>query len=359
MGLRALALSVVGLALAAPAHGQDAPAPAKPAWSVEDPGGPYRDLEFDANEGTWISVDCSPDGTRLAFDLLGDIWTMPIAGGDATCVADGLPWEHQPRWSPDGNRLLFTSDRGGGDNLWTMAADGSDRKALTSEDYRLFNNGNWHPSGRFVVGRKHFTSRRSLGAGEMWLLPFPEGGVGLQITKRKNDQQDAGEPVFSPDGTRLYWSEDMSGGERFEYNKDPHGVIYRVRQRDLETGEVRDLLSLPGGAVRPQPSPDGKSLAFVRRSGNGSVLSLLDLGTAAVRDLWDGLSLDQQETWAIFGPHPGYSWTPDGASIVISARGRIWRVAVADGKAAEIPFRAPVKQRLCETVRTPGSEGAP
>ena len=359
MGPRALALALVGLVLAAPAVAQDAPAPAKPAWSVEDPGGPYRDLAFDATEGTWISVDCSPDGTRLAFDLLGDVWTMPIAGGDATCVADGLPWEHQPRWSPDGKRLLFTSDRGGGDNLWTMAADGSDRKALTSEEYRLFNNGNWHPSGRFIVGRKHFTSRRSLGAGEMWMLPFPEGGAGLQLTRRKNDQQDAGEPVFSPDGKRLYWSEDMSGGDRFQYNKDPHGVIYRVRRLDLETGEVRDLISMPGGSVRPQPSPDGKSLAFVRRAGNRSVLSLIDLETAAVRDLWDGLSLDQQETWAIFGPHPGYAWTPDGASIVISARGRIWRVAVADGKAAEIPVRAPVKQRLCETVRTPGSEGAP
>jgi len=358
VGLRPLAL--LALLLVPPAAAEESPSPPKPApWSVEDPGGPYRDLEFDATEGTWISVDCSPDGRTLAFDLLGDLWTVPIAGGDATCVSAGLPWEHQPRWSPDGKRLLFTSDRGGGDNLWAMDADGANRTAVTREEYRLFNNGNWHPSGRWVVGRKHFTSRRSLGAGEMWMVPVPEGGAGAPLTKRKNDQQDAGEPVFAPDGKALYWSEDMSGGERFEYNKDPHGVIYRIRRLDLDTGEIRDLVSMPGGAVRPQPSPDGRSLAFVRRAGNRSVLAVLDLGTAAVRDLWDGLSLDQQETWAIFGPHPGFSWTPDGASIVISARGRIWRVAAADGTAAEIPFRARVKQRLCETVRFPGSEGAP
>ena len=168
-------LAIATLLLVPPAAAEEPPAPPKPApWSVEDPGGVYRDLEFEASEGAWMSVDCSPDGTRLAFDLLGDIYTLPTEGGEATCVAAGLPWEQQPRWSPDGKRILFTSDRGGGDNLWAMDADGGNRAAVTKEEFRLFNNGNWHPSGRWVVGRKHFTSRRSLGAGEMWMVPFPE-----------------------------------------------------------------------------------------------------------------------------------------------------------------------------------------
>lgn len=333
------------------AAGGAAAAPAAPAWSVEDPGGPYRTFSTVATEGTWMSLDVSPDGRTLAFDLLGDLYTMPIAGGEATCVAAGLSYEHQPRWSPDGKRLLFTSDRGGGDNLWTMDADGSHRAPLTKEPFRLFNNGNWHPSGRWVVGKKHFTSRRSLGAGEMWLVPFPEGGAGVPLTKRKNDQQDAGEPAFSPDGRSLYWSEDMSGGETFEYNKDPNGTIYRVRRLDMETGEVRDLVTLAGGAVRPEPSPDGKSLAFVRRVRNGSVLCLYDLATGSVRALWDGLSRDQQETWAIFGPYPGYSWTPDGKALVLWARGGLWRVDAAGGGAEPIPFRAKVEQRMVETAR--------
>ena len=355
-------LVLAAFASAAAQEGPDAKKkdePEKGKWSVEDPGGPYRTFSMDATEGSWMAVDVAPDGRRIVFDLLGDVYTMPVEGGDAACVASGLPYEHQPRWSPDGKHLLFTSDRGGGDNLWTMDADGGNKSALTKEDFRLFNSGNWHPTGRWVVGRKHFTSRRSLGAGEMWMIPFPEGGAGVQLTKRKNDQQDAGEPVLSPDGKFLYWSEDMSGGSTFEYNKDPNSAIYWIRRLDLEKGEVRDVLTKPGGAIRPQPSPDGKSLAFVRRVRNRSVLAILDLGTGAVRDLWDGMTLDQQETWAVFGPYPGFSWTPDGKALVVGARGKIWRVDAESGKATEIPFKAKVEQRLCPTARIEHSVAGP
>jgi imidazolonepropionase-like amidohydrolase len=192
----------------------------------------------------------------------------------------------------------------------------------------------------------------------MWMVPFPEGGAGVQLTKRKNDQQDAGEPVFSPNGKYLYWSEDMSGGSTFEYNKDPNGSIYWVRRLDLEKGEIRELIQRPGGAIRPQPSPDGKRLAYVRRVRGKSVLAILDLESNAHRDLFDGLSLDQQETWAVFGPYPGYSWTPDGKSLVVWAQGKLRRVDAETGKAAEIPFHARVNQRLCATARIEQTLGA-
>ncbi len=354
---RAALLSLALVALASPLRAQEAPDSEKepPKWDVNDPGGPYRDLAFETTESTWSSVDVHPDGTRLVFDLLGDLYTLPIAGGEATPLTSGMSWDVQPRWSPDGASVLFTSDRGGGDNLWVIGADGADARAVTSERFRLVNNGAWHPSGRFVVGRKHFTSRRSLGAGEMWTWPVPgvgaEASEGVQLTKRRNDQQDAGEPVFSPDGRYLWWSEDMSGGDTFEYNKDPHGTIYVIRRKDLETGEVRDVLRRPGGAVRPQPSPDGRMLAFVRRAGNDTVLALLDIESGAVRDLWRGLSHDQQETWAIFGPYPGFSWTPDGRSLVVWAKGHVHRVDATSGEAQEIPFRASVTRRISETVR--------
>jgi Tol biopolymer transport system component len=155
-------------------------APAKTAagerWDVTDPGVPREEVRFEATEGTWISVDVSPGGDLLAFDLLGDIYTLPVGGGDATLISGGIPYEIQPRFSPDGSRLLFTSDRGGGDNLWIMNVDGSDRRAVTDEDYRLLNNGDWHPSGRWVAAKKHFTSERSMGAGEMWLYKVARAG---------------------------------------------------------------------------------------------------------------------------------------------------------------------------------------
>lgn len=327
-------------------------------WDVEDPGIPGDTLSFVATEGAWISLDVSPAGDRIVFDLLGDLYTLPIEGGEATAISRGLSHEIQPRWSPDGKRIAFTSDRGGGDNVWIMNADGTDRAPLTKESFRLLNGPAWHPSGDYIVARKHFTSGRSLGAGEMWLYRVPEGGAGVQLTERRNDQQDAGEPVFSPDGDFLYWSEDMSGGSSFQYNKDPNGTIYVIRRLELATGEVQDLVRLPGGAVRPQPSPDGRSLAFVRRVRTATVLSLYDLATGEVRDLWDGLSRDQQETWAIFGVYPGFDWTPDGAALVIWAQGRLWRVAADDGSRLEIPFRAPVELPRLETLRFPQTIGA-
>jgi Tol biopolymer transport system component/imidazolonepropionase-like amidohydrolase len=320
-------------------------------WDVSVPQLPCDTVEFDATEGTWISVDIRPDGKQLVFDLVGDIYTLPIEGGTATLISGGLPYEVQPRWSPDGKRILFTSDRGGGDNLWMMDADGSNRVQITKEDYRLLNNGVWHPNGQYVIAKKHFTSERSMGAGEIWMFHIPEGGSGVQLTKRKNDQMDVGEPCFSPDGKYVYWSEDMSPGSYFEYNKDPNGTIYMIRRLDMATGEIRDLISLQGGSVRPQVSPDGKTMAFVRRVRAKSVLSLYNLESGEIRHLWNGLDEDQQETWSLFGVHPGYCWMPDGKAIVISAKGKLWRVDAASGNQTEIPFRAHVKQIVTKALR--------
>ncbi|TFH65921.1 MAG: amidohydrolase, partial [Candidatus Zixiibacteriota bacterium] len=198
---------------------------------------------------------------------------------------------------------------------------------------------------------------RSMGAGEMWMYRIPESGSGVQLTKKKNEQQDANEPVFSPDGKYLYWSEDMSGGDYFEYNKDPNGTIYVIRRLDLQTNEIRNIIEINGGACRPQISPDGKTMAFVRRVRGKSVLALSNLDNGSVRHLWNGLDEDQQETWSLFGVYPGFDWMPDGKSIVIWAKGKIWHVDVTTGSPAQIPFKAHVKQTVAQALRFPQKVG--
>ena len=126
-------------------------------------------MHIDTRTGTWMSVDVSPDGQRLVFDLLGDLYTLPIAGGEATPLTHSIAWEMQARWSPDGKRIAYISDAGGGDNVWTMNADGSDAKAVTKEDFRLLYTPTWSPDGQYIAARKHFTGSRSLGSGEIWL----------------------------------------------------------------------------------------------------------------------------------------------------------------------------------------------
>ena len=206
-------------------------------WDVSAPLGPTKEVTFTTDEGTWMNLDVSPDGKEIIFDLLGDIYIMPISGGNATLLLGGPAYEVQPRFSPDGARISFTSDRAGGDNIWIVDRDGTNPVQVTKEDFRLVNNACWTPDGDYIVAKKHFTSTRSLGAGEMWIYHASGGGKGLQLTKRKNDQQDVGEPCVSADGRHIYFSEDMSGGSRFQYNKDPNGQIYMVRRYDRESGE--------------------------------------------------------------------------------------------------------------------------
>ena len=191
-------------------------------WDVNHPPYAYHDVPIDVDEGTWMNLDVSPDGRTIVFDLLGDIYIMPIAGGDAKPITQGIAWDMQPRFAPDGRHIAFTSDRGGGDNIWIMDADGGNAKQVTKENFRLLNSPNWSPDGRFIVAHKHFSSHRSLGSGEMWLYHVT-GGDGLQMTEKPNAQKDVGEPIFSPDGKYLYYSRDATPGGEFEYSKDPNG----------------------------------------------------------------------------------------------------------------------------------------
>jgi len=345
----ALALtSSVALAQQAPTATPTVPA----KWDVSARRAAATDLNFETSEGTWMSLDVSPDGQTIVFDLLGDIYAMPITGGAATLLLGGPAWEMQPRFSPDGKRIAIASDRDGLMNLWTMDTQGKDLRQVTKEREREVSNPAWIPDGQYLVGRKHFRNTRSVGAGEMWLYHIG-GGSGLKLTDRRNWEQNATEPSVSPDGRYVYFSEDVSPGGGFQYNRDVYAGIYVVQRLDRQTGQRRTWLGGPGGAIRPQPSPDGKTLAFIRRIGLKSVLMLSDMESGRERQLWDGLDPDQQEAWAIYGTYSGYAWTPDGARIVIWAQGGLWNVDVASGAATKIPFTARVSQVITEAVRFP------
>ncbi|MES2702404.1 MAG: amidohydrolase family protein [Bacteroidota bacterium] len=323
----------------------------KKKWDVNNPGGPGKDVSFTVNEGTWMNLDVSPDGKEIVFDLLGDIYVMPAEGGRATVLRQGMAMEVQPRYSPDGKMILFTSDAGSGDNIWVMARDGSNARQITKESFRLLNNAVWAPDGKYIVARKHFTSRRSLGAGELWLYHV-NGGNGLQLTARKNDQQDLNEPCFSPDGRYVYYSEDMYPGGFFQYNKDPNAQIFVIKRYDRDKGKIEHVTGGPGGAVRPQVSHDGKTLAFVRRVRTRTVLYLRDLEAGEEWPIYDKLTKDQQEAWTIFGVYTGFAWMPGDKQIVIWSGGKLNKIDVSTpNTATDIPFTCDVKQHITDVVR--------
>ena len=307
-------------------------------WDIEKYQGPTKNFSIDTDEGTWMNLDVSSDGKDIVFDLLGDIYSMPITGGTAVLLSGGIAWDIQPRFSPNGKYISYTSDKNGADNIWIMNRDGSNKRQVTKETFRLLNNATWTPTSEYLVARKHFTGSRSLGAGEMWMYSI-YGGEGVQLTKRKNDQQDAGEPNISPNGRYLYFSEDMAPGPNFEYSKDPNGLIYAIRQLDMTTGKLSNLIAQQGGAARPQISPDGKMMAYVKRVRLKSVMYVQNLRTGEEWPVYEDLSHDQQETWAIFGVYPNYAWTPDGKGIVFYAKGKIKKIELATLTANDIPFQ--------------------
>nr|WP_233150797.1 amidohydrolase family protein [Sphingomonas sp. BT553] len=312
-----------------------------PVWDVSNPRGlKTREVRLQVDEGSWMNVDVSPDGRLIAFDLLGDLYTMPIAGGTPTRIADGLAFEHQPRFSPDGQRIAFTSDRGGGDNIWVMNVDGTDKRQVTKEDFRLLNQPTWSPDGRFIAAKKHFTTGRSLGTGEIWLYHV-SGGGGVQLVKRASEvlQKELGEPIYAPNGKSIFYTRNVTPGPIFEYAQNSRTDLFDIERYDIDTGEVTTAVSGVGGSVRPTPSRDGKRIAFVRRENNVSKLWVKDLATGVERVVYGPLDRDVQETWAVTGVYPDMAWTPGDGAIVFWAGGKLRRVAPDGSGAAIIPFR--------------------
>ena len=343
---------IASLMIAGPLHAQTGPAtappvtpPKPPKWDVNAPPGmTTRKVPIATSEGTWMNVDVSRDGKMIAFDLLGDIYTMPMpdgsgGGGTPTRIAEGLAYEQQPRFSPDGKRIAFVSDRGGGDNIWLMNVDGSDKRQLTKEDFRLLNQPSWSPDGRFIVAKKHFTTQRSAGTGEVWLYHV-SGGGGVQLVKRASEelQKELGEPIYAADGKSVFFTRNVTPGPIFEYAQNSYTDLFDIERYDMVTGETSTAVSGAGGSVRPTPSPDGKRIAFVRREAGKAKLYVKDLTSGVERKIYDSLDQDLQETWAITGVYPNMAWTPDSGSVVFWAGGHIQR-AKADGSSASvIPF---------------------
>ena len=316
---------------------------AAPNYSVD-----AQRIPLSVTEGTWMNLDVSPDGSRIAFDLLGDIYEIPITGGKAVPLLSGHAWEIQPQYSPDGRSLAFTSDRNGADNIWVMElAHPENKQQITNETFRLLNNPSWHPSGDYLVAKKHFTTSRSLGTGEVWLYDanleanLERGNLsGSVLVERPSAafQKELGEPTFSADGKSVFFIQNTTPGNTFIYHEDSNGEVMAIKRYDLERGEISKVVGGAGGAVRPTPSPDGKSLAFVKRVRAASRLFVMDLESGEQTMLVDDLDPDMQETWAVQGAYPTMAWTPDSREIVYWSQGKIWRVDVDTQVSLNIPF---------------------
>ena len=369
---RAFARALAALWLAACAHAPAAPGPEE-TWDVTAPRGRSVEIDFETREGTWMSVDVSPDGRWLVFDLLAHVYRVPVEGGDAECLTQdsGIAVNYHPRFSPDGEWIAFVSDRAGQDNLWLMRADGSDARPVSLDDAVRISQPAWMPDGESIAVR-----RLALGTGfepdrnEIWLLPL-DGAEGSPIVGE--EQPEASWPSVSPDGRHLYFHVAKRSFETMG-RADALAGAWQIRRLDLDDGYVQDVSagrsaqqvrSSSGGAYAPEISPDGTRLAFARRIPDGTIshkghrfgprtaLWLRDLESGAEGLLMDPVALDLAEGDPALRILPGYAWSPDGASLFLSQGGKLRRVDVASGRVETIPFRARVRRTISERAYAP------
>jgi Tol biopolymer transport system component len=329
---------------------QEATSGSKPEEKKEElPLTPTEKIEFTTDEGTWMSLDVSPDGRTIVFDLLGDIYTLPITGGEARRIIGGMSFESQPRFSPDGKKIVFLSDRSGAENVWLANADGSDLKPVTKGRNQMFASPTWTPDGQYIIVSR---SSDPIGTFSLWMY-HTEGGTGVLIGPPDPPLPEPGSPeparprqnklgaVVSPDGRYIYYAVRTGA---FTYNA--MFPLWQIVRFDRTTGETTTLTNAQGSAMRPVLSPDGKMLVYATRYETGTGLRVRDLETGEERWLIYPVTRDDQESRATRDTMPGYAFLPDGRALIVPIEGKIWRVDFETGNRAMIPFTAKVEAEI-------------
>jgi Tol biopolymer transport system component len=327
--MRVLIAGASALLLALPTSSVPAQQPAgERNATAELPLKPTRHARFTTTEGTWVSLDVSPNGQTIVFDLVGDLYTVPIAGGKATKVSEGMAFDGQPRFSPDGSKIAFVSDRSGSDNLWVMDADGKNPRAITKMEKRQFVSPEWTPDGKYIVVSRN----NSLFAPVYELFLYHvDGGSGIKMTGAPagGAQAQGGGgppggggpnnyvgPAFGSDPRYVYVSARQGAGG---YNQTSLG--WQVAVYDRETGELYPRTASLGSGMRPTVSPDGKWLVYATRDVSVTSLRLRDLETGDERWLARDVQRDDQESRFVRDLMPGMSFTPDSRSLVLAHHG--------------------------------------
>ena len=339
-----LVLAVLGCLLVAPGHHyfaqekQDEPADKDKKGTKDLPLEPDRTIAFETNEGSWISLDVAPDGRNLVFELVGDLYTLPIEGGTATRIMSGMMFDSQPRYSPDGSRIVFLSDRSGDENVWTAKPDGTDAKAITKGKNARYWSPEWTPDGKYIIVSK----AAGPGGTQLWLYHV-DGGSGVNLTgSEERRQMNPLGPAFGKDERFVYYTERTAQGS--VYNQ--MNFRWQLGVYDRQTGENFRMSDELGSAMRPVLSPDGRWLVYATRWDAQTGLRLRDLKSGDDSWLIYPVTRDDQESASTRDLMPGSSFTPDSKALITSFDGRIWRVDVPTGEATPIPFTASIEQKI-------------
>ncbi|WP_224490156.1 amidohydrolase family protein [Robertkochia flava] len=290
---------------------------------------PERSISFTSNEGTWLSLDVSPDGKTIIFDMMGDLYTIPISGGKATKITEGMAYDVHPRFSPDGKSIVYISDKSGSDNIWTMDLESEETKQISEDKDQNFFSADWSPDGKYIVGAR---GRRNI----KLHLYHKKGGKGAQLIDEPKNLKTI-DPGFSPDGELIYFSRRTAA-----WNYNAQLPQYQIGTYNMKDGKMATITSRYGSAFTPTLSPDGKWMVYGSRFETETGLVLRNLENGDERWLAYPVQRDEQESIAPLGVLPAMAFTPDSKNLVASYGGGIYSIDISSNTATEIPFEVDV-----------------
>ena len=185
-----------------------------------------RTIAITTDEGSWLSLDVSPDGRTVVFDLLGDLYLLSFDGGVARALTEGMAYDSQPRFSPDGSRVLFVSDRDGAENLWVVDVASRETEQLTEGKTSSYESPEWLPDGRYVVASKT--------TGTSGSSRIPQA---LDVARRRGRRSPADRRAGHPPNQRR--------------RAHPRWAIHLVRPADGSVAVQRDLSPVSARRLRP------------------------------------------------------------------------------------------------------------
>ncbi len=292
-----------------------------------------RMFDLNTTEGTWTSVDISPDGKTIIFDMMGDLYTMSAEGGKATQITRGLAFDQHPRYSPDGKKILFVSDKSGSENLWFIDTEKKDTVQLTKETNQNFPSADWTPDGNYIVYAK---GRR---VNKLYMI-HKDGGSGTQLIDEPVSLKTI-DPAISADGQHIYYS--FRTGS---WNYNAQLPQYQIGVYDRKTARTSSLTTRYGSAFTPVLSKDGKWLVYGTRYEDKTGLVIRDLKTGNEKWLAYPVQRDDQESIAVSGVLPAMAFTPDSKHLLASFGGKINKIDITSGAYTEIAYQVDGKLEL-------------
>ena len=284
-----------------------------------------RFFDLKTNEGSWMSLDISPDGQTIVFDLLGDIYSMPISGGKAKRITKGMSFDSHPKFSPDGNSLAYVSDKSGSNNVWIRDLESNDSTQITKEKNNATAFADWTRDGDYLIIAK---GRRNL----KLHMYHKDGGSGVKLVEEPSSLKIV-QPEVSHDDRYIWYANRTNS---WQYNAGlPQ---YQISTYDRETGDIKRETSRFGSAFSPTLSPNGKSLVYGTRYEDKTALRIRELSTGNEKWLAFPIQKDDQESQASMGVLPNMTFTPDSKYLLLSYGGKINKIDVQEGISYEIPF---------------------